>query len=278
MIKNILSIAGSDPSGGAGIQADLKTFSALGCYGMSVLSALTAQNTKGVRDVKILSTNFIKAQLEAIFEDIRIDAVKIGMAGNENSIEVIANTIERYRPAIVVLDPVMVAQSGDVLLEGGAVQALKRRLLPLATIVTPNIPEAEVLIGKDMNDPSLKNDANEKNFMGMTSEVLELGCPAVLLKGGHMDGTLSTDFLHQTGQAPITFEAQRIKTANNHGTGCTLSSALACFLAQGHEMEDAVQRAKNYITGALSGSGDLDVGGGAGPVHHFYKLWSVHDE
>jgi hydroxymethylpyrimidine/phosphomethylpyrimidine kinase len=261
MIKNILSIAGSDPSGGAGIQADLKTFSALGAYGMSVIAALTAQNTKGVSAVYELPPEFVKAQLDAIFSDIRVDAVKIGMAGNPETIKIIAETLKIYRPAYVVLDPVMVAQSGDRLLSDDSIHVLKIELLPLATIITPNIPEAEVLLGKKVED--MKETAQE---------LLALGARSVLLKGGHLEGPICYD-VYADAQVLVVLEAPRVKTDNNHGTGCTLSSALAVFMAQGQSPEDAARAAKAYLTEALQNADQLNIGAGHGPVHHFHALW-----
>jgi hydroxymethylpyrimidine/phosphomethylpyrimidine kinase len=264
MIKNLLSIAGSDPSGGAGVQADLKTFAALGCYGMAALTALTAQNTRGVVAVHTVPPEFLAAQLEAIFSDIEVHAVKIGMAGTAASIGVIADILRRYKPPHVVLDPVMVSQSGDSLLGPEAVEALKTGLIPLANVITPNIPEAQSLLG---GQPSSDQEILARAVAGF-------GCPAVLVKGGHADGDLSTDVLINAGQIHR-FDTKRIDTKNNHGTGCTLSSAIACYLALGEALPEAVRQAKAYITGALSASDLLDVGQGAGPVHHFHALWKT---
>lgn len=262
MIHNVLSIAGSDPSGGAGIQADLKTFAALGCYGMAALTALTAQNTRGVSAVHAVPPDFLAAQLEAIFSDIEVHAVKIGMAGTARSIEVIAEILEKYNPPHVVLDPVMVAQSGDSLLSAEAAEALKTSLIPLASIITPNIPEAQALLGgQPVSDQEI-----------LARAVAGFGCPAVLVKGGHAGGELSTDILVMHGNTHH-FDTNRISTKNNHGTGCTLSSAIACFLALGNDLPEAVRQAKAYITGALAASDQLNVGNGAGPVHHFHALW-----
>lgn len=264
MIPNILSIAGSDPSGGAGIQADLKTFAALGCYGMAAITALTAQNTQGVRAVHHMPPDFLKAQLVAVFEDIRVDAVKIGMAGTAQSIDVIADCLELYKPKYVVLDPVMVAQSGDSLLGPEAVEALKSRLIPLANIITPNIPEAQALLG---GQPSDDQDILARAVAGF-------GCPSVLVKGGHAKGSDSTDTLFYHNKIHH-FTASRIDTKNNHGTGCTLSSAIAAYLAQGHDIPEAVGKAKDYITGALQAADDLAVGSGAGPVNHHWARRGV---
>jgi hydroxymethylpyrimidine/phosphomethylpyrimidine kinase len=256
-ICNLLSIAGSDPSGGAGIQADLKTFAALGGYGMAALTALTAQNTQGVRAVHHVPPDFLKSQLEAVFDDIRVDAVKIGMAGTAESIAVIAACLERYKPRFIVLDPVMVAQSGDSLLGAEAVEALKTRLIPLASVMTPNIPEAQALLGGQPSD--------DQEILARA--VAGFGCSSVLVKGGHAKGNLCTDIL-VTGGRVHRFDTKRIETKNNHGTGCTLSSAIAAYLAQGHDVVEAVGKAKDYITGALKNADHLDVGQGAGPVFH----------
>ncbi|MGQ0527954.1 MAG: bifunctional hydroxymethylpyrimidine kinase/phosphomethylpyrimidine kinase [Alphaproteobacteria bacterium] len=263
MIPNILSIAGSDPSGGAGIQADLKTFSALGCYGMAAITALTAQNTIGVTAVHELPAAFVRAQLDAIFTDIRVDAVKIGMAGAPDVIAVIADTLKKYKPAFIILDPVMVAQSGDSLLSPDSIAALREKLIPLAAILTPNLPEAKILLGADY-DENPENTARKlfEKFSG----------PAILLKGGHADSKDSSDIFSDKNGTRI-FSAVRIATKNNHGTGCTLSSSITAHLAKGFGMEDAVAASKKYITGTLSHAHALDVGNGAGPVHHFFYLW-----
>jgi hydroxymethylpyrimidine/phosphomethylpyrimidine kinase len=261
MIPNILSIAGSDPSGGAGIQADLKTFAALGCYGMAAITALTAQNTQGVAGVYELPAAFVKQQVDTIFADIRVDAVKIGMAGNPDTIRLIAASLQKHKPRFVVLDPVMVAQSGDKLLSDESIKAMKKELIPLATILTPNLPEAEVLLGKPVED-----------MQQAAKELMKLGPYSVLLKGGHMEGPICYDVFADK-KISVVLESARVKTDNNHGTGCTLSSALACYLARGLSVEQAARAAKNYVTQALEHSGQLSVGRGAGPVHHFYELW-----
>lgn len=261
MIPHILTIAGSDPSGGAGIQADLKTFSALGCYGMSVITALTAQNTTGVTAIHEVPPLFVRDQIDAIFSDIRVDAVKIGMAGSVKTIEVIAQTLLEYKPAYVVLDPVMVSQSGNQLISDDAIKALKKYLLPLADIVTPNIPEATILIGKT---PSSLEEAAQ--------QILSTGASAVLVKGGHGKGENSND-LYMDRYQTLSLNEKRIKTENNHGTGCTLSAAIACYLAKGLPEAPACQAAKKYITAALKHADRLSIGKGAGPVHHFYDQW-----
>ncbi len=258
-IPNVLTIAGSDPSGGAGIQADLKTFGALGVYGMSVITALTAQNTQGVQGVEPVSPGFVREQLISVFEDVDIAAVKIGMVGEGDVIDMIAEILKRYNPPHVVLDPVMVATSGDALLSSDGISALKARLIPLADVITPNIPEAGKLLKKAVLDMEVA-----------ATDLLSLGCGAVLLKGGHGSSPRSDDVLATDSGVSI-FEAVRIDTHNTHGTGCTLSSALAAYLALGLELKDACAAAKDYITGALMHADALNVGGGHGPVHHFWK-------
>ncbi len=257
MIRNVLSIAGSDPCGGAGIQADLKTFSALGCYGMAAITALTAQNTQGVTGVHELPAAFVAQQIETIFVDVRVDAVKIGMAGSPETITAIAGVLKKYKPQFIVLDPVMISQSGHKLLSDEAVDTLKREFIPLATIITPNIPEAEVLLDTKNVD---------------AKDLLKIGAHAVLLKGGHGDGPDSTD-IYADAHKVHEFKTPRLHTRNNHGTGCTLSSAIACYLAKGLNLEDSCSAAKNYITEALRHSEKLSVGHGHGPVHHFHDMW-----
>lgn len=260
MIKNILTIAGSDPSGGAGIQADLKTFSALGCYGMAAMTALTAQNTKGVRSIHMIPPDFLEDQLAALFDDIRIDAVKIGMAGTAETIKIIAATLKKYNYLHIVLDPVMVATSGDVLLPDDARHALIHELMPLAGIVTPNKAEAALILGSDTD---VENAARA---------LLHKGAKAALVKGGEESGSEAIDVL-ASDKGIQHFKAPKVQTQNTHGTGCTLSSAIACFLARGLALPSAVEEAKGYITHALSHADELNVGQGSGPVHHFYDQW-----
>ena len=262
MIANALTIAGSDSGGGAGIQADLKTFSALGVYGASVITALTAQNTREVRAIHDAPPAFIAQQIDAVFDDIRIDAVKIGMLSRPEVIETVAAGLERHGVTRLVLDPVMVAKSGDRLLCAEAESALRERLLPMATLVTPNLPEAAVLLGEDPI-------ADEAAMASACERLLALGPKWVLLKGGHLEGPESTDLLmgeHTTRR----FTAPRIVTKNTHGTGCTLSSAIAAGLAQGLDVIEATARAKDYVTAALKAADQLTVGAGHGPVHHFH--------
>lgn len=260
MIPNVLSIAGSDPSGGAGIQADLKTFGALGVYGMCVITALTAQNTQGVSGIHEVPADFVKAQLQAIFDDIHVFAVKIGMLGSPPAIENIAQVLKSEKPPHIVLDPVMVAQSGDILISSEAIEALKNHLIPLASIITPNIPEGEVLLGR-------KFSGDLKEFAQGLHD--RFGVP-VLLKGGHVKAEQAVDALAAEGSVKF-YQQPWVETSSNHGTGCTLSSALAAFLAQGESLPKAVDSAKSYITGALEHAAHLSVGKGAGPVHHFHS-------
>jgi hydroxymethylpyrimidine/phosphomethylpyrimidine kinase len=258
MIYKVLSIAGSDPSGGAGIQADLKTFGACGVYGMAVPVALTAQNTRGVYGVSLVHPDFVKAQLQAVFDDVAVHAVKIGMVGDEKIAAAIADVLEEFKPPNIVLDPVMVASSGDSLLSAETVYVLKARLIPLADVLTPNIPEAEKLSRKAVLDV-------EAAAQGL----LALGADAVLLKGGHLKGADSADVLAHAGGIE-TYSAARVLTANTHGTGCTLSSAVAAYLAKGLPLTEAVGAAKDYVTGAIGAADTLGVGHGHGPVHHFW--------
>jgi hydroxymethylpyrimidine/phosphomethylpyrimidine kinase len=255
----VLTIAGSDSGGGAGIQADLKTFSALGCYGMSVLTALTAQNTRQVCAVYPVPPDFVAAQLEAVLEDIGVDAVKIGMLHTAPVIGTVAEQLRRYAAGPV-------AKSGDRLLEPEAVRALRTALLPLATVITPNLPEAGVLLGWEIR--------SEEDMPRAARELLELGPEAVLLKGGHLGGSRSPDvLLWRAHPEPIWLEAERIPTRNTHGTGCTLSSAIAAYLARGFSIPDAVEAAKRYLSEALRAGADYQLGSGHGPVHHFYRYW-----
>ncbi|MET1027778.1 MAG: bifunctional hydroxymethylpyrimidine kinase/phosphomethylpyrimidine kinase [Dongiaceae bacterium] len=266
-ICNILSIAGSDPSGGAGIQADLKTFSALGTYGAAVITALTAQNTRGVTAVETVTPVFVTKQIDAIFDDLRIDAVKIGMLANAAIIKAVAECLRARRPRWIVLDPVMIAKSGHRLLDEAAVEALRRELLPLASVITPNLPEAAALLDRPV----------AADWAGMERDaaaLVALGAPNVLLKGGHLPVDTSPDLL-RCGEVTLRLDARRIHTLNTHGTGCTLSSAVAALLPQLGDVPAAVRAAKAYITGAIATSGQLTVGGGHGPVHHFHQLWQA---
>ena len=255
-MKTALTIAGSDCSGGAGIQADLKTMTMNGVYAMSAITALTAQNTTGVRAIQEATPDFLRHQIDAIFEDIRPDAVKIGMVASKELICVIADMLRYHNAKNVVVDPVMVATSGSSLMKNDAVQTLIEKLLPIATLVTPNIPEAQVLSGKTIE--SKEDMLSAANFIGNT-----YGC-AVLLKGGHSIND-ANDLLYANGEL-IWFEGKRINNHNTHGTGCTLSSAIASNLAKGYDLVMSVQRAKDYISDALSAQ--LDLGQGSGPLMH----------
>ncbi len=261
-----LTIAGSDSGGGAGIQADLKTFSALGCFGMSAITALTAQNTRVVTGIFPAPPEFIGQQIDAVMEDIGVDAVKIGMLHSPAVIEMVAQKLMEWKCPNIVVDPVMISKSGDKLLQDDAVQALKERLLPLATLITPNLPEASVLLGRPVED---KNDMAQA-----ARDLAEFGSANVLVKGGHLTGEDSCDLLYQKESKTMTeLFGKRINTPNSHGTGCTLSSAIAANLARGVELEKAVKNAKDYIIGALLAGADYKTGKGHGPVHHFYDLW-----
>ncbi len=265
--RRALTIAGSDSGGGAGIQADLKTFSALGCYGTTVITALTAQNTTGVSAIHPVPEDFVAQQMAAVFSDIGADAVKIGMLFSAPLIETVARGLEAHRAANIVLDPVMVAQSGDRLLEDDAVQALKARLLPLADVVTPNLPEAAVLLGREIR--------GLEDMRAAARDLAALGCRAVLLKGGHQEALRSTDVLYLAGSdRTLVLQGEVIETRNNHGTGCTLSSAVAAHLARGLELETAVRGAKDYITAAIRAGAGYRLGAGHGPVHHFFEFWN----
>ncbi|RMA42333.1 bifunctional hydroxymethylpyrimidine kinase/phosphomethylpyrimidine kinase [Rhodophyticola porphyridii] len=266
MIPNVLTIAGTDPSGGAGIQADLKTFSALGAYGMSVVTALVAQNTQGVARILHLPPDFVAAQIDTLFADVRVDAVKIGMIDTAEVATVVAERLLHHNADVVILDPVMVAKSGDRLLAAEAIDVLRTVLLPLATLITPNLPEAGVLLDCAPPDsPDAMEDAARALY--------ELGPRGVLLKGGHLTGGTSPDILFD-GDSLTSLPAMRIRTRNSHGTGCTLSAAIAALRPQRSSMAEAVADAKSYLTRALQESDALDVGQGHGPVHHFHALWA----
>ncbi len=261
MMKKVLTIAGSDSCGGAGIQADLKTFAAHGTYGMSVICAVTAQNTQGVFAVQDISKDIIAKQIEAIFDDIQVDAVKIGMVSREDTIKTIAEGLKRYGAKNIVIDPVMISKSGYSLLRPEAQDALIKELLPLADIITPNIPEAETISGMKIKDVS--------DMEKVAKFISQIGPKNVLVKGGHLDED-ATDVLLTNGEF-IYYTSPRIKTKNTHGTGCTLSSAIASNLALGYSMTEAVKRAKRYITTAIEHS--FSIGKGVGPTNHFYELY-----
>ena len=261
-----LTIAGSDSGGGAGIQADLKTFSANGCYGMSVITALTAQNTVGVSGIHAVPVDFVRQQLQAVLSDIGCDAVKIGMLFSPQLIAAVAEQLRLFDVKHIVLDPVMIAQSGDKLLQDEAIDALKKELIPLADIITPNLPEASVLLGREIDSADMLGDA--------ARQLCQLGCASVLIKGGHLDSGESDDCLYLGERDElIVLPARRVATRNNHGTGCTLSSAITAGIARGYTMEKAVRQAKEYISGAISGGAPYTLGKGHGPVHHFFRFF-----
>jgi hydroxymethylpyrimidine/phosphomethylpyrimidine kinase len=260
-----VTIAGSDSSGGAGIQADLKTFSALGVYGASVITALTAQNTQGVSGIHDVPPDFITAQIDAVFSDLDVGAVKIGMLSQPAAIEAVAAGLQRYAAKNIVLDPVMIAASGDRLLAPEAVEVLRRVLIPRAALITPNLPEAAALLDAP---PA----TTEPEMRAQAEKLLALGARAVLIKGGHGHGAESVDFLVES-TAVVRLAADRIATENTHGTGCTLSSAVAAGLARGLSLDQAVREAKAYVTAAIAASDKLSIGHGHGPTHHFHEWW-----
>jgi hydroxymethylpyrimidine/phosphomethylpyrimidine kinase len=260
-----LTIAGSDSSGGAGIQADLKTFAALGVYGASVITALTAQNTSGVTGIHLVPPDFVTAQMDAVFSDLNVKAVKIGMVAQLATIEAIAAGLKRWSPNHVVLDPVMVASSGDRLLAAEAVEALRTKLIPCASLITPNLPEAGALLDEPVA-------VSEADIERQGRRLLSMGCAAVLIKGGHGQGAESIDYLVRSG-GTVALTAPRIATKNTHGTGCSLSSAIAALLAKGEEMETAVRNAKTFISAAIAAADRFSVGHGHGPIHHFHRFY-----
>ena len=260
-----LTIAGSDSSGGAGIQADLKTFSALGVYGASAITALTAQNTQGVEAVLVVPPDFVARQIRVVARDLNIAAVKIGMLATSEIIEAVAGALEALPGVPMVLDPVMVAASGDVLLDDDAIETLRTVLLPRATLITPNLPEAAKLLDSD-------EAKDEREMSAQAAALRSLGAKAVLIKGGHAEGAEAVDLLLD-GDGELRLAAPRVATGNTHGTGCTLSSAIAAELAKGASLRDAVTAAKAYVTAAIAAADDLEVGEGRGPVHHFHRWW-----
>jgi hydroxymethylpyrimidine/phosphomethylpyrimidine kinase len=259
-----LTIAGSDPGGGAGIQADLKTFAACGVYGASVIAALTAQNTRGVSGVHVVPPDFVTAQLDAVFDDLDIRAVKTGMLARADVIGAVVAALRRWSPPNLVVDPVMIATSGSALLAPDAVVALRETLLPLARLITPNLPEAATLLGDAV--ATCEGDIERQG-----RALLALGCGAVLIKGGHGTGATSVDYLFDR-DGVVRFSAPRLATRNAHGTGCTLASAIAAGLAHGRDLPSAVRRAKDYVTAAIAAADRLNVGRGEGPLHHFHAL------
>jgi hydroxymethylpyrimidine/phosphomethylpyrimidine kinase len=261
----VLTIAGSDSSGGAGIQADIKAISATGSYACSVITAITAQNTLGVSAVHPIPLSMIEKQLDAVFSDLNIVAVKIGMLADSDIIEVVASKMHQYQPSALIVDPVMIATSGDPLLKETAINTLKEQLLPLADIITPNLPEAAALTGT--NIPQTHAD-----MLTIIDQLRALGAKSVLLKGGHLEKSSDSDDLLIQENTIEVLTAKRIITNNTHGTGCTLSSAIASYLAQGYRLIPAVQLAKHYITTAIAHADNLHIGHGHGPVDHFFKL------
>ena len=262
-----LTIAGSDSGGGAGIQADLKTFAAFGVYGASVITALTAQNTTGVSGIHQVPADFVTAQMDAVFGDLDVKAVKSGMVAQLATIDAIAAGLTRWSPKHVVLDPVMVATSGDRLLATDAIEALRTKLIPRASLITPNLPEAAALLDEPIA-------ASEAAIESQGKRLLAMGCGAVLIKGGHAKGAESIDYLvMRSGVTALA--APRIATRNTHGTGCSLSSAIAAGLAKGEKMESAVRDAKTWISAAIAAADQLGVGHGHGPIHHFHGFQSA---
>jgi len=258
----LLSIAGSDSGGGAGIQADLKTFSALGCFGMTAITALTAQNTTGVRAIHAVPPDMLRDQIDAVLEDIGVDAVKVGMLHSPEIVQAVASAIDRHALPYVVLDPVMVATSGAVLIDSPAITALVRELFGRAVLITPNLDEASLLVGRTLR--------SEDDMQAAAHELLAKGANAVLIKGGHLAGEVVSDLLQISGAAPHWMRAPRIATANTHGTGCTLSSAIAAYLALGYTLADAVEAARTYVRGALAAGAAVKTGHGGGPLNHAF--------
>lgn len=269
-IPNTLTIAGMDPSGGAGILADIKAMSALGAYGCAVVAALTAQNTQAVTDISPVNPEFVRAQIDTLFADIDIHAVKLGMLGQTGIIEVVADRLGHYQPPHLVLDPVMVSKSGDLLLEQKAIGALREQLLPLATLLTPNLPEAGVLL-------EMRAVETVREMRRVAERLRNLmthgGHRWVLVKGGHLPGNDTIDVLHD-GDKMLELPGRRIPTRNTHGTGCTLSAAITALLPQMNDVPALTKRAKDYLVQAISQADALNVGQGHGPVHHFHALWS----
>ncbi|MCP4346706.1 MAG: bifunctional hydroxymethylpyrimidine kinase/phosphomethylpyrimidine kinase [Desulfobacterales bacterium] len=264
--RKVLTIAGSDSGGGAGIQADLKTFSALRCYGMSVITALTAQNTTSVTGIHAVPASFVEEQMEAVLTDIGTDAVKIGMLFSVELIESVARQLKKHGISRIVLDPVMVAKSGDKLLKDDSIEALKEHIIPLADIITPNLPEASVLTGHKLEGP--------EDMLDAARDIARFGGRSVVIKGGHIEKGNCTDLLYIADKDySVVLEEERTETVNNHGTGCTFSSATASFLAKGDSIEDAVRNAKKYISKAIQAGAGYKIGNGHGPVHHFFEFW-----
>ena len=264
----VLSIAGSDSGGGAGIQADLKTFAALGCFGLTAITALTAQNTLGVRSIHAVPLQILADQIDAVVEDIGVDAVKIGMLHSADTVRTVAAALKRHGLARVVLDPVMIATSGAKLIDDAAIAVLVRELFPLAAVVTPNLDEAALLVGQPLR--------NEADMEAAARQLIERGAHAVLVKGGHLAGETVSDLLLQRGAAPMWLRAERIASPNTHGTGCTLSSAIASELALGADLPQSVQRAREFVRAALAGGANVRTGAGSGPLNHGVAPHAMH--
>lgn len=263
-----LTIAGSDSGGGAGIQADIKTFSSLGVFGTSAITAITAQNTQGVRGIQAISPEILRGQIEAILEDFIVDAIKIGMLHNKDAVRIVSDTLHSHLSTPIILDPVMISTSGSKLLEDNAIRAIVDELFPKATLLTPNIPEAEYLSGIKIN--------NEADVLLAARRLREKGCKAVLIKGGHVRGAETIDFLFMNNDAPVRLVSPTIETPNTHGTGCTLSSAIAAYMALGKSLVEAVRSAKEYMNNALSHGANACMGKGHGPVNHFFAPTPLH--
>lgn len=266
---SVLTIAGSDCSGGAGIQADIKAISALGGYAASAITAITVQNTCGVTGIHPVPASYVKAQIEAVMTDIKPSAIKIGMINDVEIVKAIAESIKEYKPKFVVFDPVMVSTSGCKLIEDKAIEAIKEELIPLSTIITPNLSEAMVLTGDSISDAASMTAAGNK--------ILESGCGAVLIKGGHLEGNDMCDVLCIKGEnTPYIYTASKISSKNTHGTGCTLSSSIATYLALGETLQEAVRKAKDYVHKGILNGKDVCIGSGHGPLNHFYSPVPMH--
>ncbi|MEY2619145.1 MAG: hypothetical protein RL522_2147 [Pseudomonadota bacterium] len=266
--SRVLSIAGSDSGGGAGLQADLKTFAALGCFGMTAITALTAQNTTGVRAIHAVPLDMLHAQIDAVVEDIGVDAVKVGMLHSSATVAAVATAIDRHRLQQVVLDPVMVATSGATLIDREAIEVLVAQMFPRATLVTPNLDEAALLVGRPLT--------NEADMDAAGRELIARGARAVLVKGGHLAGNSVSDLLLTRDGARLWLRGPRIPSANTHGTGCTLSSAIAAHLARGMALPDAVRAARDYVRGALQAGAPVRTGEGSGPLNHAWQPQAMH--
>lgn len=266
---SILTIAGSDCSGGAGIQADIKTISALGGYAASAITAITVQNTCGVTGIHPVPASYVKAQIEAVMTDINPAAIKIGMINDVEIVSAIASCIKKYNPKFVVFDPVMVSTSGCKLIEDKAIDAIKNELIPLSTIITPNLSEAKVLTGDKIG--------NAESMIVAGKKILDYGCHSVLIKGGHLEGNDMCDVLCVKGEdTPYIYKADKITSNNTHGTGCTLSSAIATYLALGHTLQEAIKLAKDYVHKGISSGKDVCIGHGHGPLNHFHSPVPMH--